>query len=296
MSPESYSFLLETAEPEQVSAIRHALTAASIPYEAALQAESTPWVVFFVPGRHLVAARAIVAPYFDATDEREHPDDPTPPREFPALGMPPHEFPKGPIQAVASLVLMHLALVFLPATPFAPDGLLMQGGIVSGLTFQEPWRLFTSMFLHVDPRHVLWNALSTLVFAVPLIVYLGYARTAAVYSIAGLGGGLAALWFATPGSITVGSSGAVAGLFGAWIMLTHRRVRWESPGWRMQIRSWGIALLVLPSFLNPTTSTGQPISVSSHLGGMITGMLIGALISSRMLGGAATPRRGRADR
>ena len=45
----------------------------------------------------------------------------------------------------------------------------------------------------------------------------------------------------------------------------------------------GIAFLVLPSLLSPVTSSGRPVSVGAHLGGMATGMLIGAAISSRLI-------------
>ena len=80
----------------------------------------------------------------------------------------------------------------------------------------------------------------------------------------------------------IGSSGAVAGLFGAWVVVTFRWARREALERRARIRTMGIALLFLPSLLNPVTSSGQPISVSSHLGGLATGMVVGALLSSRM--------------
>ena len=51
-------------------------------------------------------------------------------------------------------------------------------------------------------------------FAVPLITTFGATRTGLIYLAAGLGGGAAASLFGVVGSTTVGSSGAVAGLFG----------------------------------------------------------------------------------
>ena len=81
----------------------------------------------------------------------------------------------------------------------------------------------------------------------------------------------------------VGSSGAVAGLFGAWVVLTLRAARHATLGWRARVRTLGIALLFLPSLINPSTSDGRPVSVSSHMGGLLTGMTVGALLSNRML-------------
>jgi len=184
------------------------------------------------------------------------------------------------VQLVAALVLVHLGLVFWGSGPFPPGReLLLRGGLLRGATLEQPWRLATSLFLHSDPAHALWNGLSTLVFAVPLLSGLGFARTTLIYVVSGLGGGLAALYFADPGTLILGSSGAVAGLFGAWTVLTLRRARRLPLVGRQRVRTLGIAVLVLPSLLQPATAAGQPISVSSHLGGLVTGMLIGAVLS-----------------
>lgn len=191
------------------------------------------------------------------------------------------------MQTVALLVLIHLGLVFWSGGPLPPGRqLLLQGGLLRGAAIEEPWRLVTSLFLHSDPAHALWNGLSTLVFAVPLLTGLGLARTGLVYLVSGVGGGLAALHFAAPGTLVVGSSGAVAGLFGAWVVLTLRRARHVPLGRRQRIRTLGIAMLVLPSLLRPATASGVPISVSSHLGGLATGMMIGAALSAGMAAAA----------
>ncbi len=104
-----------------------------------------------------------------------------------------------------------------------------------------------------------------------------------IYFAAGIGGGITAMGFAHPGAVIVGSSGAVAGLFGAWVVLALRRARRATMTGRARIRTLGIAMLVLPSLLSPITSSGQSVSVSSHIGGLTTGMVIGVLISRGML-------------
>ena len=193
-------------------------------------------------------------------------------------------FPVGPVWTAGSLILLHFALVIWRIENF-PDGewLLREGGLLAGSTAREPWRLITSLFLHVDLRHAFWNGVSTMVFAVPLITYLGQFRTALIYFGAGIGGGIAALSVAPVGTLIVGSSGAVAGLFGAWVAVRFRSARYAGISWRARVRAAGIGMLVLPALLNPMTPTGQPISVSSHLGGLITGMLVGAVISGGLL-------------
>jgi len=193
-------------------------------------------------------------------------------------------FPRGPVLAVLALILLHFALVIWRIEHF-PDWewLLRDGGLLAGSTAQQPWRLVTSLFLHVDFRHALWNGVSTLVFAVPLITYLGQFRAALIYFGAGIGGGIAALSAAPAGTLIVGSSGAVAGLFGAWVVVRLRSARYAEITWRVRMRAAGIGLLVLPALLNPVTPAGQPISVSSHLGGLFSGMLVGAVISRGLL-------------
>lgn len=192
------------------------------------------------------------------------------------------------MQTVGLLILLHLALAFWSGGPLPPGReLLTQGGLLRGATLEQPWRLLTSLFLHSGPAHALWNGLSTLVFAVPLLGSLGLTRTALIYLVSGLGGGLAALQFAAPGTLIVGSSGAVAGLFGAWVVLTLRRARRATLGRRERIRALGIAMLVLPALVQPHTAAGEPISVSSHIGGLVTGMLIGAFLSA----GLAPPEK-----
>jgi len=193
----------------------------------------------------------------------------------------PAKFPWAEVQTIALLILLHLALAFWSGGPLPPGReLLLQGGLLGGASLEQPWRLVTSLFLHSGPAHALWNGVSTLVFAVPLLGSLGLARTGLVYFVSGVGGGLAALQFAAPGTLIVGSSGAVAGLFGAWVVLTLRRARRASLGRRERIRALGIALLVLPALVRPVTAAGEPISVSSHIGGLVTGMLIGAFLSA----------------
>jgi rhomboid protease GluP len=201
----------------------------------------------------------------------------------------PARFPWAEIAPIAVLVLVHLWI------SGAIDGrwawgaaLVRDGALVAGRTAREPWRLVTSLFLHADPPHALWNGLSMAVFGVPLLTRLGSARTAIVYLASGVGGGLTAVAFARPATILLGSSGAVAGLFGAWIALWLGRAGREDLVGRARIRTLGITLLVLPSLLTPQTPDGRPISVSSHLGGLVTGMLVGAVLS-RLLHATGEP-------
>jgi membrane associated rhomboid family serine protease len=193
-------------------------------------------------------------------------------------------FPAAEIGTVAVLIAIHVVIVaWLLLEPGRAHAAIEWGALRKGLTAAEPWRLLTSLVLHSGYPHALWNGLSMTVFAVPLLEILGRRRTALVYLAAGIGGGATAVAFAKFGTRIIGSSGAVSGLFGAWLVLALDRARAAELPWRARVRSTGIAFLVLPSLVNPLTSSGAPISVSSHVGGAVTGMIVGALLSRHWL-------------
>lgn len=271
---DSYTFLLKTDLPQQVDDVRRALEDARIPHRTGLIAGSTPTVVFSVADWQLDDARLAASAVFDFEAARAD-----------------QKFPWRPVQAVVSLIGVHLALV-LWMIASGPSGrkLIVNGALLKGVMLDEPWRLVTSLVVHIGPLHVFWNGASMMAFAVPLLTDLGYVRTGMIYLASGVGGSVMALAFAAPGTLIAGSSGAVAGLFGAWVILQTRRDRLAALTGRARIRTIGIAMLVLPSLISPMTSAGHPVSVSSHIGGLATGMTIGAVISSGLL------RRIRADR
>jgi membrane associated rhomboid family serine protease len=254
---EPHAIVLATENVDEVQAVRGWLDAAGVPYGSGVLPGPPPRVVVTVPASRLDEARAAIAA------ER---------REIAAAERP--RFPRGPLYVSCALVLVHLAL--LAVTP----QVFREGALVAGRTAREPWRLVTSLFLHTDVPHVLWNGLSMTTFAVPLLGEQGYLRTGLLYLAAGIGGAMTAVGFAPAGAMVVGSSGAVAGLFGAWVVGALARAREQPPTRHARLRALGVAMFVLPSFLGPVTSTGHPVSISSHLGGLATGMLIGAALSA----------------
>jgi membrane associated rhomboid family serine protease len=240
-----------------------------IPYRCGLLAAGAPQVVFSVPREHLAAAQRLLAD----SDEVEL---------DPASGILPGGgpgFPWRPVLTAAALVAFHLALVGWMVATGSLRRWLDAGALIKGLAWKEPWRLVSSLFLHLDAGH----ALPLRVFAVPLLGVLGVLRTSLIYFTAGIGGAVTALAFSGPGGSVAGSSGAVAGLFGAWIVLTLSYARASAFTWRARVRTMGIAFLFLPSLVTPMTASGRPVSVASHLGGLATGLAIGALISRRLL-------------
>ncbi len=123
------------------------------------------------------------------------------------------------------------------------------------------WRLLTAAFLHEGILHIGLNMVS-LFFIGPLVEqYLGGPRFLGLYLVAGLAGSAGALLQA-PLTYTVGASGAIFGILGAWLIL-----EWQLTG-RLggQAMTWIIINLAF-SF------SVSGISWGGHVGGLIGGIL-----------------------
>ena len=122
------------------------------------------------------------------------------------------------------------------------------------------WRLFTTMFLHANVVHILFNMLALWWFGGPVEEYLGRARFILLYVVAGLAGSAGAL-FQTPG-ITVGASGAIFGILGAMLILEY-----QATG-----RLGGNAMtLIIINLIISFSFSG--ISWGGHVGGLFGGIL-----------------------
>lgn len=265
-----FEVVLAAGTAEIARAVEDALASASIPYETGLQSRPEPRIVFSVPAGRLEEARDVVAQFF-GTGPLAAPDAEEAPRaEIEA------SFPWKALWASAALVLLHL-VVLAAAIGENPDArrLAAAGGLVTGAGAPEAWRLLSYSFVHASVSHVLWNGLSLFVFAVPLLDRLGGLRTALVYAAGALVGGAAALSTSARGTVTVGSSAAVAALFGAWVVLAIRDARHAPLSRRALLRACGVGLLALPPLLTPATSGGARVSVAAHAGGLVAGICAG---------------------
>lgn len=302
-SDSRYAFLYGTQRAEMVPLLERALERAGIPYHSGLLADPEPHIVFTVPEGRLEEARLLVDAYAKSypeprrdrpvvppflTDDVEEADENAIERAWEEARAEEERerrratFPRGPVQAVAGVVIVHLAILFgLVGKDAGAAHMAALGGLVRGADALEPWRLVTSLFLHANLKHVASNAFSLFIFAVPAILAWGYGRAALLYLIAGIGGGVAALLFHPAGTVVVGSSGAVSGLFGAWLVATLGRARRAPMTRRAVVRAVGIGLLVLPSLVTPTTVDGRSISVAAHLGGLVAGAAAGYVLELR---------------
>jgi membrane associated rhomboid family serine protease len=132
----------------------------------------------------------------------------------------------------------------------------------------EWYRLLTAAFLHAPGSilHVGFNMWALWIFGPTLERQVGTPAFAAMYLSSALAGG-AAFYLLQPGGQAVGASGAIFGLFGAWLAMSYRD-RGTFQG-RANLKQ----LLVLLG-INLAISLLPGIAWQAHLGGLVAGVVI----------------------
>jgi membrane associated rhomboid family serine protease len=143
-------------------------------------------------------------------------------------------------------------------------------------TVAEPWRMITVAFLHSPGQlfHIIFNMLALWLTGPYLESLFGRVRFLALYFLSAFGGSVALLLLANPNDASewqggaVGASGAVFGLFAA-LFVVSRKLGLETAGIAVMI---GINAVI--GFI-----PGYNISWEGHLGGLVTGFLVGVVLA-----------------
>ena len=148
--------------------------------------------------------------------------------------------------------------------------------------------IFTAMFLHSGWAHVVWNMGALWVFGDNIEDHLGRFPYLFFYLACGLGAAAFHLLFNWRSSIpTVGASGAIAGVMGAYLLLYPRaRVLFfflALPAW-VVLGFWIVVQLlsgVAESVLAKGPGTSGGIAIWAHVGGFVAGMILIKLLPER---------------
>jgi membrane associated rhomboid family serine protease len=187
---------------------------------------------------------------------------------------------------VYTLIILNAAIFF---------GVLLTGNFFSSimeygmrpaevLTGNRTYTLLTSMFLHGGFLHILFNMCYLRIFGDNIEGVLGRSRFLLLYLGAGLVGGFAHA-FANPDSMmpTVGASGAVAGVLGAYLILyPHMNVhvgvcarfyvyRFMCSA-KVVIGFW-FALQMVWALLTWLADVSFGVAYMAHIGGFIAGVV-----------------------
>lgn len=129
------------------------------------------------------------------------------------------------------------------------------------------WRIITSMFIHADFMHVLFNMFSLFLFGPELEKIAGKMRFLTIYFLAGIFGNVATFVLQAGNYASVGASGAIYGIFGAFAALVYY-TRHTMPQLKQVILPL-VVISVIITFISPN------INVTGHIGGLVTGFLLG---------------------
>jgi membrane associated rhomboid family serine protease len=183
---------------------------------------------------------------------------------------------------VATMTLIGLCVAVYVLQWVVP-GLTERVWFVPALGEEQPWRFVTSAFAHSPSSllHIGFNMYALWFMGTYLEPLLGRARFVAVYLLSALGGSVMHLLLAPPRTVAeyvagqgglwwtpaVGASGAVFGLFGAFLVL-QRRLGRSAAGMYVIIAINAVIGFVVPN-----------IAWQAHLGGLVTGAAAAAVIA-----------------
>ena len=177
---------------------------------------------------------------------------------------------------IASGMLVAINVIVFVICTFT-DNLLYNMGrldVTSVLVRGEYGRVIWSMFLHSGINHIFNNMVVLFFLGSMIEKEIGHIRYAILYLLSGIGGGILSLFYKTltfDMSGTVGASGAIFGLDGALlalILFSGRRMANVTPN----------RVILMIAYSLYSGFTGESTDNAAHIGGLITGFLIGLII------------------
>jgi membrane associated rhomboid family serine protease len=149
----------------------------------------------------------------------------------------------------------------------------------------EIWRFVTPLFLHIGVLHLAFNSYALWIVGPQVEKLYGSSRFLLLYVLAGIGGVVASYWY-HPDVPSAGASGAIFGLFGVLLVFAIK-YRKSVPAFFAKAIGKGVLLTVA---INLVIGWQIPqIDNSAHLGGLVTGMLLAAVVPFQKPGETTGP-------
>ena len=156
-------------------------------------------------------------------------------------------------------------------------------GVQQGLLMQHNplqwYRLFTAMFLHAYLLHIGANMFSLYFVGIVTERIFGRGRFTLIYFVSGIIAGLTQYFLTPLYAPALGASGAIFGIFGAFgaFVILRRSLLGRAAG--ALIGQW-VFFLVLNLYISYSV---PGIALYDHLGGIISGFILGALLIPRLV-------------
>lgn len=196
---------------------------------------------------------------------------------------------------VTTLLIVACALVFffeLSLDEYSRNYFITLYGIVPA--HLRPVTLITSMFLHGGWAHIIGNMLFLWAFGKSLEDAMGHTKFLAFYFICGIAAGITHVAFNSYSSMpTVGASGAIAGVMGAYLIKFPRaRIHTlifilfflttaDIPAAFILVYWFLMQLFSGYGSIAHTNVTDTGVAWFAHVGGFVTGMILVNLMGTR---------------
>lgn len=178
-------------------------------------------------------------------------------------------------------ILVFAGMVLSGVSPMGPTTaqLLRFGADFGPLSLNgESWRILTSNYVHIGLFHILFNMWCLWDLGRLSERILGGWTYALTYTACGIAGSLASLWI-HPAAVGAGASGAIFGLAGALLTALYLG-KLSFPG--QMVRGLMRSLLSFAGYNLFFGAVVPGIDNSAHIGGLIMGLGIGALLAPQL--------------
>jgi len=172
-----------------------------------------------------------------------------------------------------SIIGVTVGIFMLSMYPPANDWLLQNLAMLGvAIDAGEWWRIFTAALLHANFIHIGFNMYALYLFGPRLEQQVGSAPFAALYVAAAATGSLVSYQLGDPTIPSIGASGAIFGLFGAWLVASWKMR--HTPGGQALFRQLFVLLAI-----NIAIGFMPGIDWRAHMGGLLAGAAIAWLWS-----------------
>ncbi len=148
----------------------------------------------------------------------------------------------------------------------------------------EYWRFVTPMFLHIGAIHLIWNCYAQVGWCSGLERALGPRRLLLAYALSGIGASATSVL--CHDAVSAGASGAGFGIVGVTLALLYRQLGgWSAFTADKGVRSTAVSL----GIWTVLGLTAVNMDHFAHLGGLLSGLLIGAVVRTPDAASAVAP-------
>lgn len=184
---------------------------------------------------------------------------------------------------MVACILLFIVQTVMGVNPTEPaqQDLLAWGANFLPLTLgNEPWRLVSSLFLHIGFLHLLFNMFALYYFGQVIERLFGAIHTLGIYLLTGIGGNILNNYLSWQAiqldgyeqSLSAGASGGIMGMGGVLLVAVFFKIRANEFRFNFSALVWIMLINIGSGFIMPG------IDNAGHIGGTLTGMVLGGFL------------------